>query len=357
MQPAGHENAALEVQDLSVEISIGGTWVQALNDVSLTIRRGEVLGLVGESGSGKSLTALSVARLLPDNARVLGGSIRLMGEDVLAKDEPALNRMRARSLALVFQNPTSYLNPVLTVGEQIAEIFELNPELLASADRPGALSRRQRRRLAWQKSADYLGLVKIPDPERIVTQYPFQLSGGMQQRVVIAMALCRQPSLIIADEITTALDVTIQAQILTLLSELRRTIGMTLLLITHDMGIVAQLADRVAVMYSGSIVECSDVRNLFKDARHPYSKALLETVPTILASRTSFRPIPGAVPALTDPPSGCRFHPRCQFAQADCVSGEFPLRPLGTGSGRATACIHDEVCVADVARTPVIADA
>ena len=248
----GHGAPVLDVEDLRVEISIRGAWVQALNDVSLHIRRGEVLGLVGESGSGKSLTALSVSRLLPDNARVVGGSIRLLGEDVLAKSEADLLRMRARSLALVFQNPTSYLNPVLTVGAQLAEIFTLNPELLGDAAGHGALSRRDRRRLAWRKSVDYLGLVNIPDPERIVAQYPFQLSGGMQQRVVIAMALARQPSLIIADEITTALDVTIQAQILTLLSELRRTVGMTLLLITHDLGIVAQLADRVAVMYGAA---------------------------------------------------------------------------------------------------------
>jgi ABC-type dipeptide/oligopeptide/nickel transport system ATPase component len=288
MDQNAKESAVLEVDGLSVSIRIRGQWVQALNDVSLTIRRGEVLGLVGESGSGKSLTALSIARLLPDNARILGGSIQLMGQDVLAKDEEALDRMRARSLALIFQNPTSYLNPVLMVGEQLAEIFELNPELLGGAAAPGSLSRREQKSLAWRKSAEYLGLVKIPDPERIVRQYPFQLSGGMQQRVVIAMALARQPSLIIADEITTALDVTIQAQILTLLSELRRTTGMTLLLITHDMGIVAQLADRVAVMYSGSIVECSDVGSLFKDARHPYSRALLETVPTIHGTQPSF---------------------------------------------------------------------
>jgi len=331
-----NESTVLEVDGLSIAIRIRGQWVQALNDVSLTIRRGEVLGLVGESGSGKSLTALSIARLLPDNARILGGSIRLMGQDVLGKDEHALDRMRARSLALIFQNPTSYLNPVLTVGQQIAEIFELNPELLGGSAALGSPSRREQKRLAWRKSAEYLGLVKIPDPERIVRQYPFQLSGGMQQRVVIAMALARQPSLIIADEITTALDVTIQAQILTLLSDLRRAIGMTLLLITHDMGIVAQLADRVAVMYSGSIVECSDVRSLFKDARHPYSRALLETVPTIHGTQTSFRPIPGAVPTLTDPPSGCRFHPRCSYVLDACATA----RPLivSAGPGHTVAC-------------------
>jgi peptide/nickel transport system ATP-binding protein len=332
---AGDEDgvAVLEVDRLSVEVSVRGTWVQALHDVSLTIHRGEVLGLVGESGSGKSLTALSVARLLPDNARVRGGAIRLMGEDVLGKGQRELDRMRARSLAVVFQNPTSYLNPLLTVGQQIAEIFELNPELLVEG---AGASRRAIRGQAWSRSVEYLGLVKIPDPARIVTLYPFQLSGGMQQRVVIAMALARRPSLIIADEITTALDVTIQAQILTLLSELRRAVGMTLLLITHDMGIVAQLADRVAVMYAGSVVECSDVRSLFRDAQHPYSRALLETVPTIHGAEAGFRPIPGAVPALTDPPAGCRFHPRCAQVFEPCA-GVAPL-PVETAPGRVVAC-------------------
>lgn len=341
MEQDANGAAVLEVENLSVEISIRGAWVQALNDVSLAIRRGEVLGLVGESGSGKSLTALSIARLLPENARVLGGSIRLRGEDVLAKGERELDRMRARSLALVFQNPTSYLNPVLTVGEQIAEIFELNPELLGARTQPGGASRRDMRRLAWRKSVDYLGLVKIPDPARIVTLYPFQLSGGMQQRVVIAMALARRPSLVIADEITTALDVTVQAQILSLLSELRRATGATLLLITHDMGIVAQLADRVAVMYAGSIVELADVRTLFREPKHPYSKALLETVPTIHGNRTLFRPIPGAVPPLTDPPPGCRFHPRCPYVFETC--SRVKPDPVLAGAGHTVACHRYEV--------------
>jgi peptide/nickel transport system ATP-binding protein len=226
--------------------------------------------------------------------------------------------LRARSIAFVFQNPTTFLNPVLTVGQQIAEIFDVNPELLGPADQTRALSKRARRQRAWDKSIDYLRLVKIPDPERVVRQYPFELSGGMQQRAVIAMGLVRRPWLVIADEITTALDVTVQAQILSLLLELRHSIDMTLLLITHDMGIVAQLADSVAVMYSGSIVECSDVRSLFRQPKHPYSRALLEAVPTMQGRHTIFRPIPGTIPALTDPPSGCRFHPRCPHVIDAC---------------------------------------
>jgi len=320
----------LEIRDLSVELSIGGRWIQALDRVGLSIERGEVLGLVGESGSGKSLTALSVAGLLPANARVVGGSIRLRGEEVLGKSEAALNRLRARSVALVFQNPTSYLNPVLRIGDQIAEVFDLNPDLLE------ATGTRERRREAWRRSVEALRLVRIPDPERVVTRYPFELSGGMQQRVVIAMALVRQPDLVIADEITTALDVTVQAQILSLLAELRRTVRLTLLLITHDMGIVAQLADRVVVMYSGSVAEASDVRTLFRAPRHPYSKALLETVPTIDGGRTVFRPIRGAMPALTDPPPGCRFHPRCPDAFDEC-SRRKPER-LALAAGHAVAC-------------------
>jgi peptide/nickel transport system ATP-binding protein len=326
----------LEVRDLCVELSIAGTWVPALNNVALTIRSGEMLGLVGESGSGKSLTALSVAGLLPDNARVVGGSIRLLGEQLLGKSEQRLNKLRARSIAFVFQNPTTYLNPMLTIGKQIAEIFELSPELLRRDGEVSTIPRRARRRRAWRTVVDYLQMVKIPDPERVAGQYPFELSGGMQQRVVIAMALVRRPHLIIADEITTALDVTVQAQILSLLAELRHSIGMTLLLITHDMGIVAQLADSVAVMYSGSVVESSDVFSLFKEAKHPYSKALLEAVPTIHGGKTMLRPIPGTMPALTDPPTGCRFHPRCPVALAAC-SRDTPRRVF-TGTGHSVSC-------------------
>jgi oligopeptide/dipeptide ABC transporter ATP-binding protein len=326
--------AVLEITNLCVDLSIKGTWIPALNDVSLTIERGEVLGLVGESGSGKSLTALSIAGLLPDNARVTKGSVRLIGEEIVGKTERELNRLRTRSVAMVFQNPTSFLNPVLTVGDQIAEIFDLSPELLELGD--GRRSKRERGREAWRRSIEVLRLVRIPDPDRVVERYPFELSGGMQQRVVIAMALVRQPHLIIADEITTALDVTVQAQILSLLSELRRTIGMTLLLITHDMGIVAQLADRVAVMYSGSVVEIAAVRTIFKEPKHPYSRALLETVPTINGERTIFRPIPGAMPALTDPPPGCRFHPRCPDVFAAC--SQVRPEPITVGHGHAVAC-------------------
>ncbi len=336
MRASADREAVLEVEDLSVELSIRGRWVRAVNDVSLTIRAGETLGLVGESGAGKSLTALSIPGLLPDNARVVKGAIRLMGEDVIGKSERALNRLRSRSVAFIFQNPTTYLNPVLTVGEQIAEVFEVSPELLGASGAAWKRAKGERRRRAWKESVEYLRLVKIPDPERIVTRYPFELSGGMQQRVVIAMALARRPSLVIADEITTALDVTVQAQILNLLAELKRAVGTTLLLITHDMGIVAQLADRVAVMYAGSVVESGDVRDLFKDPKHPYSKALLETVPTIHGSQTIFRPIPGAVPPLTDPPPGCRFHPRCPYVFEEC-SRTKPV-PVLARPGHSVAC-------------------
>jgi len=310
--------AVLEIEHLSVELGIQGAWIPALHEVSLTIERGEVLGLVGESGSGKSLTALSIAGLLPANARVAKGSVRLMGEEVLGKTDRELNRLRKRSVAMIFQNPTSYLNPVLTIGDQLTELFELS------------------KRDAWRRSIEALRLVRIPDPERVVSRYPFELSGGMQQRVVIAMALVRQPHLVIADEITTALDVTVQAQILSLLAELRRTIGMTLLLITHDMGIVAQLADRVAVMYSGSVVEVAGVRTIFEEPKHPYSRALLETVPTITSERAVFRPIPGAMPALTDPPSGCRFHPRCAEVFEPCAKTR--PEPTSLTSGHRVAC-------------------
>jgi ABC-type dipeptide/oligopeptide/nickel transport system ATPase component len=217
--------AVLEVEDLCVELSIGGKPVRALNNVSLTVRAGETLGLVGESGSGKSLTALAVAGLLPENAKVIAGSIRLMGEPILGKSEAELRALRARSIAFIFQNPTTYLNPLLRVGKQIAEVFDVNPQLLVPDGE--RLSHRQRRQRAWRAAINYLRLVHIPDPERVARQYPFELSGGMQQRVVIAMALIRRPHLVIADEITTALDVTIQAQILRLLLELRQSSSMT----------------------------------------------------------------------------------------------------------------------------------
>lgn len=334
MLPAGNA-AALEIENLCVELSIGGRWVRALNDVSLSVRGGEALGLVGESGSGKSLTALAVAGLLPENARVVRGSIRLAGESMLGRSEQELNRLRARSLAFIFQNPSTYLNPLLTIGAQLAEVFDVSPELLSS-ETGARLSARARRARAWEMVIEHLRLVHIPDPERIARRYPFELSGGMQQRAVIAMALIRRPGLIIADEITTALDVTVQAQILSLLAELRTKIGMTLLLITHDMGIVAQLADRVAVMYSGSVVEASDVKSLFAQARHPYANALLEAVPTIDGAETLLRPIPGTIPAITNPPSGCRFHLRCSRALAEC--GHIVPQPVSVGVLHSVAC-------------------
>jgi peptide/nickel transport system ATP-binding protein len=326
--------AVLEVKDLCVELSIGGKPVRALDNISLTVRAGETLGLVGESGSGKSLTALAVAGLLPENAKVIAGSIRLMGEPILGKSEADLRALRARSIALIFQNPTTYLNPLLRVGKQIAEVFDVNPQLLVPDGE--RLSNRERRQRAWRAAINYLRLVHIPDPERVARQYPFELSGGMQQRAIIAMALIRRPHLVIADEITTALDVTIQAQILRLLLELRQSSGMTLLLITHDMGIVAQLADNVAVMYSGSLVEYSDVASLFKAARHPYSQALLEAVPSIHDGQTILRAIPGGIPALTNPPPGCRFHPRCLRAVDEC--SRLKPEPISLGPNHSVAC-------------------
>jgi len=334
MAGANDQAVVLEVEDLCVELSIGGKPVRALDNISLTVRAGETLGLVGESGSGKSLTALAVAGLLPENATVTAGSIRLLGEPILGKSEAELRALRARSIAFIFQNPTTYLNPLLTVGKQIAEIFDVSPELLAPDGE--RLSHRARRQRAWGATVDYLRLVHVRDPERVARQYPFELSGGMQQRAVIAMALIRRPHLVIADEITTALDVTVQAQILRLLLELKQSTGMTLLLITHDMGIVAQLADNVAVMYSGSLVECSDVASLFRAARHPYSQALLEAVPSIHNGQTILRAIPGGIPALTNPPPGCRFHPRCLRAVAEC--SRIKPEPISLGLSHSVAC-------------------
>jgi peptide/nickel transport system ATP-binding protein len=324
--------SVLEIEHLSVALGIGGRLVPALDDVSFSIRRGEALGLIGESGSGKSLTALSVPGLLPANARITGGSIRLLGDELVGKPEAELNRLRARSVAFVFQNPTTYLNPLLTIGRQISELFEASPELLEVR---GRISNREKRALAWAKSIEALRLVKIPDPERVVRQYPFELSGGMQQRAVIAMGLVRRPHLIIADEITTALDVTVQAQILRLLAELRQSIEMTLLLITHDMGIVAQLADRVAVMYSGRIAEIGPVRDVVQNPLHPYAKGLMGAIPTLASDAARLVQIPGSMPRLSAIPPGCPFNPRCALAFDRCRT-ERP-EPIANGT-QAVAC-------------------
>jgi oligopeptide/dipeptide ABC transporter ATP-binding protein len=309
--------ALLDVRDLCVSFATPRGRVPVLDRVSLAVGAGEVVGLVGESGSGKSVTALSILRLLGEQGRIDGGEVRFEGRDLVTLPERELLALRGRRIAMVFQEPMTSLNPLLPVGFQVGEVLE---EHLGLA-RPAALAR----------ALELFRQVGIPAAERRVREYPHQLSGGMRQRVMIAMAMACQPRLLIGDEPTTALDVTIQAQILALLRDLGRAAGTALLLITHDLGVVAAMASRVVVMYAGQVVEEAPVGELFARPRHPYTRLLLAVVPTIRAKRPQLAAIPGSIPAPAAVPPGCRFHPRCPDAVARCRDAAPPLEPAGAG--------------------------
>jgi peptide/nickel transport system ATP-binding protein len=341
----------LEVKDLSIVFHTYAGDVKALEGVELDVLKSEILGLVGESGCGKSVTALAIAGLLPANAEVTAGEVRLSKTDLLHLDREQMRLTRLRDIAMVFQDPTTYLNPVFTIGSQILEVLTsdlklrknelieerlkeieklrasggaLPPDLEALEEHlkevrsTGRISKGELRRLAKQMTMNYLHLVKLPEPNRVFKMYPFELSGGMRQRAMIAMALVRRPQLLLADEITTALDVTVQAQILKLIKELRDTIDTSILLITHDLGVVAEVCDRVAVMYAGDVIEVAPVKELFKNPLHPYTQGLLAAVPRPDKAASTFHSISGSVPDLIYPPSGCRFHPRCPKAFDKC---------------------------------------
>jgi oligopeptide/dipeptide ABC transporter ATP-binding protein len=286
----------LEVRDLSVLFDTDAGTVGAVDAIDLTVRRGEILGLVGESGSGKSVTALAVLRLIRPPGRVAAGSVRFDGRELLALPEEEMRRIRGAQIAMVFQSPRTALNPVLPVGRQIARLYRLHQGCTAAEAR--------------RRTLEMLGLVGIPEPERRAGQYAHQLSGGMCQRVMIAMALATSPRLLLADEPTTGLDVSIAAQILDLLRDLGRRTGASIVLITHDLGVVAGLCDRVAVMHAGQLVECADVRTLFREPAHPYTRALVRSIPRV-DREVTMEPIPGAVPPLLDAPPGCRYADRC----------------------------------------------
>ena len=286
----------LEVRDLRVEFDTDEGTVGAVDAIDLTVRRGETLGLVGESGSGKSVTALAVFRLIRPPGRIAGGSIRFDGRELLALREEEMRRIRGAQIAMVFQSPRTALNPVLPVGRQIARLYRLHQGCTAAEAR--------------RRTLEMLGLVGIPEPERRAAQYAHQLSGGMRQRVMIAMALATSPRLLLADEPTTGLDVSIAAQILDLLRDLSRRTGASIVLITHDLGVVAGLCDRVAVMHPGQLVECADVRTLFREPAHPYTRALVRSIPRV-DREVTMEPIPGDVPSLLDAPPGCRYADRC----------------------------------------------
>ena len=300
--------------------------VPVVDDVSFRIERGETLALVGESGCGKSMTALSMLRLVDAPLEIEGGEIRLEGEDLLALPEAGMRSVRGRRIAMIFQEPMTALNPVLTVGYQVAEVLVLHERLTGAQARARVVA--------------LFDEVGIPDPDRRVDEYPHQLSGGLRQRVVIAIALACSPSLLIADEPTTALDVTIQAQILDLLRRLQRERGMAVLMITHDLGVVAELAHRVAVMYAGRIVEESSVEALFERAEHPYTRALLASVPDLASSTGRLTSIGGQVPRPTAWPAGCRFHPRCPEVIGPC-SAEVPSA-IDLGPSRVACFAREE---------------
>ena len=358
----------LEIRNLKVNFYTYAGVVKALDGINLKIRRGETLGLVGETGCGKSVTSLAIMRLLPDPpGKIDDGEIMLRGEDLLKKSEEEMRRVRGNIITMVFQDPTTFLNPVLTIGDQVSETLLIHRDLkrdlyeehiaklsdrLAKIDplserarklreRIEALeklpqarfrvSRRALKRIALKKAVELLRTVRLAEPEGVIEQYPHQLSGGMRQRVIIAMAIACNPELLIADEPTTALDVTIQAQILDLLNELKRSVGLSVMIITYDLGIVAETCDSAAVMYAGNIVEGAKTKRLFENPLHPYTQALLRAIQRISERKSELESIGGSVPNLIDPPGGCRFHPRCPIAIEECAKIEPELIEYAPG--------------------------
>ena len=304
----------LTVRNLRVNFYTYRGVVKALDGVDLEIMEGETLGLVGETGSGKSVTALSLIRLIPDPpGKIDDGEVLLRGEDLLQKSESEMRKVRGARIAMVFQDPSTFLNPVLTIGEQIIETLLVHDVFAGPNLKGRALKLRAR-----EKAVQLLREVRMPDPVGTLKKYPDELSGGMRQRAMIAMAVACHPDLLIADEPTTALDVTIQAQILELLNDLKRQEGLSVLMITHDLGVVAETCDRVAVMYGGNIVEVGPTSRIFENPLHPYTKALLNSIPRMSTRLERLESIRGLVPNLINPPSGCRFHPRCPMAMNVC---------------------------------------
>jgi peptide/nickel transport system ATP-binding protein len=329
----------LEIEDLHTEIRLRSATVHALEGVSLSVEAGECLGIVGESGCGKTMTALSIMQLLPPGGHITGGSIALSGQEISALNDDGMRHVRGNEVGMIFQDPMTSLNPTMTVGDQIAETVLLH----RGADHKTALAR----------AIEVLGLVGMPRPEERVGNYPHQLSGGMRQRVMIAMALACEPKLLIADEPTTALDVTIQKQILELIDDLRRRLGLAVILVTHDLGVIAGRADRVAVMYAGKVMETTSTTRLFSNPRHPYTEALFGALPEKAADGTErLYSIPGMPPDLTQPPKACRFAARCRYVQDSCNESEPQLEgdtwdhayrcffPVGKAGGDDTAVVQ-----------------
>jgi peptide/nickel transport system ATP-binding protein len=317
----------LEIRGLKVQFATDDGMVHAVDGVDLSVAAGETLGVVGESGCGKTVTALSVLKLIAmPPGRIVAGEILWRGRDLVPLRPQEMCKIRSKEIAIVFQEPMTSLNPVYTVGDQIAEVIRLHDGL--------------NRRAAWNKAVDMLRLVHIPDAARRVNDYPHHFSGGMRQRVMIAMALSCNPKLLIADEPTTALDVTIQTQILELLAEMKSRFGMAIMLITHAMGVIAERAQRVVVMYAGKVIEEAPVAALFREPRHPYTQGLIRSIPRIdrvTMRKRRLEAIAGVVPSLLEPASGCRFAPRCPHASAACLAAAPELREVAPG--HRVACI------------------
>jgi oligopeptide/dipeptide ABC transporter ATP-binding protein len=322
--------SVLELNHLITRIPTKRGPLTAVDDVSFSLEAGEIFGLVGESGSGKSMTCRSILQLVPPPGQIVSGRILYQGRDLLNLSPGELRQIRGKEIAMIFQDPMVVLNPVLRVGDQLREVLLEHGMVTSKA-------------AADKRALELLRLVGIPAPERRLRDFPHQFSGGMMQRVVIASALACQPRLILADEPTTALDVTVQDQILKLLIGLQKEFKLSLLLVTHDMGVVAQTCQRVAVMYAGQLVELAETRELFHAPRHPYTLGLLNCVPRLEMTGQvgPLTPIPGMPPDLVQPPSGCRFHPRCPLASEECKSGEFFLRQVKPG--HHSACIKQHL--------------
>ncbi|ATP41887.1 peptide ABC transporter ATP-binding protein [Solibacillus sp. R5-41] len=314
----------LVVNNLQTTFKTDAGDVRAVDGVSFAVPKGKTIGIVGESGSGKSITALTILRLLASNGSVKGGEILFKGKDLLNLPEKAMRGIRGNQISMIFQEPMTSLNPVYTVGQQIGETIQIHKKV--------------GKREAIQQSIEMLKLVGIPSPEKRVKQYPYELSGGMRQRVMIAMALACNPEILIADEPTTALDVTIQAQILELIKDLQNRLGMSVIMITHDLGVVAETCDYVAVMYAGQVVEYSDVRSLFKNPKHPYTLGLLNSLPRHDIEQERLIPIKGMVPSPHEMPVGCRFAPRCPVATGLCHSKEPQLLNPNDESAEQIRC-------------------
>jgi peptide/nickel transport system ATP-binding protein/oligopeptide transport system ATP-binding protein len=318
---SGENHHLLKIRNLHTYFFLDEGVLKAVDGIDLDLREGETLGIVGESGCGKSVTALSILQLIPSPpGKIVKGEITFEGTDLLVLSEAEMRKIRGRSISMIFQEPMTSLNPVFQVGDQISEILRLHE----------GISRKE----AWERSIEMLRMVGIPSPERRVKEYPHHLSGGMRQRAMIAMAMACSPKLMIADEPTTALDVTIQAQILELMTHLRQEKTMSLILITHNLGVIAETVQNVMVMYAGRIFEYADVRSIFVNPRHPYTQGLLNSIPRVDREDTKkgrLEAIPGLVPSLLDLPKGCKFSERCKYAFHPCAGEEPPLREVDSG--------------------------